>query len=524
MLKYLVRLSLIIKDTAMKITKLKLENFRGYEKETTIDFSDLTVFVGKNDVGKSTILEALDIFFNGTDACVKLDKDDLNINALSRGYNTIKITVCFKDLPEKIIIDSTNETTLKQEYLLNESEELEVSKTIIAGGKTKINIRALHPTNLACSDLLSKKQSDLKMIIKSRNIACENQTKNAVMRSAIWDFFKDELQLKLIDIDANSAGSAKDIWEGLQKYLPLYTLFQADRKNCDNDSEVQDPLKQALREILADENIKDDLLRIENQIKSKLSEVSNRTLTKLQEISPVQAQSLSPAIPNVKWTEAFKNLSICGDNNIPINKRGSGIKRLVLLSFFMAEADKRVAGGNYTSVIYAIEEPETSQHSANQFKLIDSLRTLANADNTQIILTTHSANIVKKLDFSDLRLIRDVNNEKKVENVMESNLPYPSLNEVNFIAFEELSEEYHNELYGYIEGNGYKQEFMQEQSLIPYKRLLNGEEQIIDTILSTFIRHQIHHPENNLNPRFSRRDLQNSIKLMRDFITKKRNL
>jgi predicted ATP-dependent endonuclease of OLD family len=48
----------------MKVSQVKISNFRGYKDETTIDFNDLTVFVGKNDVGKSTVLEALDVFFN----------------------------------------------------------------------------------------------------------------------------------------------------------------------------------------------------------------------------------------------------------------------------------------------------------------------------------------------------------------------------------------------------------------------------------------------------------------------------
>lgn len=48
----------------MKIHSLKLKNFRGYKDELSISFGDLTAFVGRNDVGKSTILEALDIFLN----------------------------------------------------------------------------------------------------------------------------------------------------------------------------------------------------------------------------------------------------------------------------------------------------------------------------------------------------------------------------------------------------------------------------------------------------------------------------
>ena len=46
----------------MKIKQLKISNFRSYKEEVIINFNDLNVFVGKNDIGKATILEALDIF------------------------------------------------------------------------------------------------------------------------------------------------------------------------------------------------------------------------------------------------------------------------------------------------------------------------------------------------------------------------------------------------------------------------------------------------------------------------------
>ncbi|TON15480.1 hypothetical protein CGH62_27270, partial [Vibrio parahaemolyticus] len=48
----------------MKITKLTLKNFRGY-RDVSVDFDEnFNVIIGKNDIGKSTILEALEIFFN----------------------------------------------------------------------------------------------------------------------------------------------------------------------------------------------------------------------------------------------------------------------------------------------------------------------------------------------------------------------------------------------------------------------------------------------------------------------------
>ena len=101
----------------MRIMKIKIKNFRSYKDEVVIEFGDLTAFVGKNDIGKSTVLEALDIFFNDGKGVIKIDKDDVNKQALAEGDTETMISVCFEDLPANIIIDSTNQTTLEEEYL-----------------------------------------------------------------------------------------------------------------------------------------------------------------------------------------------------------------------------------------------------------------------------------------------------------------------------------------------------------------------------------------------------------------------
>ena len=62
----------------MKIKNIGIKGFRGYADHVQIESSDLLVLVGKNDVGKSTILEALDIFFNEGKGCVKLDREDIS--------------------------------------------------------------------------------------------------------------------------------------------------------------------------------------------------------------------------------------------------------------------------------------------------------------------------------------------------------------------------------------------------------------------------------------------------------------
>ncbi|KIO74685.1 ATP/GTP-binding protein [Pedobacter lusitanus] len=511
----------------MKLRSVKLKNFRSYKEETIIDLDDLTVFVGKNDIGKSTILEALDIFFNDGKGAIKLDKDDVNKTAIAEGDNDIYISAIFTDLPTNVVIDSTNETTFDNEYLLNSDGYLEVIKKYPNAGASKVFIKANHPTNPDCADLLLKKIVDYKKIITKENIECENLTINAIMRTAIWSHFAGDLQLEEILIDT-SKEDAKNIWEKIQTYLPQYSLFQSDRKNSDNDSEVQDPLKKAVQQILADQEIVAMFEDIAQRVASRLTEVSDLTLDKLREMNPEIANTLNPIIPAsnaLKWSDVFKSVSICGDENIPINKRGSGVKRLILLNFFRAEAERRLQSGNSQSIIYAIEEPETSQHSDHQKLLIKAFIELSQANNTQVLLTTHSSTVVKGLDFDHLRLVskNDAGN-KSIEAIIPNQLPYPSLNEINFIAFKDLTEEYHNELHGFIEGEEMWANFKNGRPTMNYTKIFkDGNTGLQQVVLTEYIRHQIHHPENALNQRYTFDQLVDSVNNMREFILSQRN-
>lgn len=511
----------------MKIESVTIENFRGYSDKVTIYFNNLTAFVGKNDVGKSTILEALDIFFNDGKGIVKIDKNDINIERVNNDDFDTVISVVFDELPDIITLDAISTTSLKKEYLLNSAGKLEIKKIYHNAGNPKIYICAYHPTNHKCSDLLLKKNNELKRIVKSENIECDKQTSNVELRNAIWKHYCDDLQLAEVDLDANKE-DAKKIWDKLSSYMPVYSLFQSDRNNSDSDSEIQDPLQAAVKEIINDNELQKVLSNVAKEVTDKLREVSLRTLEKLQEMDPAVAQSLKPVIPEVgslKWADVFKKVSISGDENIPINKRGSGVKRLILLNFFRAAAEKKLHDGANTGIVYAIEEPECSQHAHNQRILISALKKLSAYKNTQIIMTTHSGVIVKELSFSNLRLISNIADKKSVVEVQPGVLQYPSLNEVNYVAFSEPSEEYHDELYGYIEHQGWMGEYKQHKTQYSYIQEDRNHKLFNKSYVKTeIIRHQIHHPENTHNVRYTSEELRDSIEEMRAFITSKIDL
>ena len=108
---------------------------------------------------------------------------------------------------------------------------------------------------------------------------------------------------------------------------------------------------------------------------------------------------------------------------------------------------------------------------------------------------------------------------KEILGVLPGQLQYPSLNEVNYIAFNEVTEEYHDELYSFIEFQGWKSSYIQGKPTRLYKRIGRNNSIIEEQkVLTEYIRHQIHHPENKNNPRYTREELKQSIDLMRTFI------
>lgn len=383
----------------MRIKAVILENFRGYKEEARISIAELTAFIGKNDAGKSTILEALDIFFEG--GVKKIEAADASKTGDAK---RVRIAVVFDNLPNQVVLDSNATTTFANEYLLNADGDLEIHKLYncaIATPKTMVSAMALHPTAEDIHNLIQKPLKDLKAIIKEGNLEKNcNQNEHPSMRLAIYQAHAD-LKIKLREVPLND-DNGKAIWAAIQNYLPIFALFQSDRPSTDQDSEVQDPMKVAIKQAL--DHLETELEAIADKVSEKAQETAKNTLEKLQASYPDLASSLVPKFKKPNWSSIFK-LELEADDQIPLNKRGSGVRRLILMSFFQAEAEKkRLVGDQQRSVVYAIEEPETSQHPDSQERIIETFKVLAAAGN-QVIITTHVPGLAGLIPLECLRYI-----------------------------------------------------------------------------------------------------------------------
>lgn len=402
----------------MKLNSVKIRNFRGYKDEVLIKMDKLTTIVGKNDAGKSTILEALEIFFNNK--IVVCEREDLSVNHDS-GDELIEITCIFLPNMSSISIDASSQTKLDEEYLLNSDGLLEIKKVFKATTskpKPSTFIVCNHPTDEGYNDLLTLKITDLKKRAKDLDIPeSEYDARSSVsLRQAIWNR-KDSLTFAISDIPVDKEDSKK-IYNKLATYLPYFALFQSDRSSSDADKEITDPMKIAISTAL--QEVEGELDKIKEEVKKKALDTANRTLEKLKEMNSELATSLIPEFKAEPNFDSLFKLTINSDDNIPMNKRGSGFRRLVLLNFFRAEAERQLSEEEEkTSIIYAFEEPETSQHPSHQKLLVEAFLDISNKDNAQVIVTTHTPAVCGLLPVSSLRLVDKIDNRAVIKDASD---------------------------------------------------------------------------------------------------------
>jgi len=74
----------------VRLVQVNISNFRCFKDETTAALDDLVVLIGKNDSGKSSLLDAMNIFFNGVpeqdDLCVHAGEQKLTITCVLRVF------------------------------------------------------------------------------------------------------------------------------------------------------------------------------------------------------------------------------------------------------------------------------------------------------------------------------------------------------------------------------------------------------------------------------------------------------
>jgi hypothetical protein len=206
-----------------------------------------------------------------------------------------------------------------------------------------------------------------------------------------------------------------------------------------------------------------------------------------------------------------------GAGETPIEGKGTGMQRAVALGIIQvyARSSALIDQENQVPLVLMLDEPETWLHPSAQLRLGDALGAIGARE--QVFIITHSPYLIRKFDSRSHRLtvLAGQGAERRIHHSTQFGLfgiGEPTWGEINYRAFEICSNDFHNELYGRIQwhieqtmkdGEPAREleidTFLRGQGLPASKTWSRASGKSYDVTLPIYIRNSIHHPENDQN-------------------------
>ncbi len=211
------------------------------------------------------------------------------------------------------------------------------------------------------------------------------------------------------------------------------------------------------------------------------------------------------------------------NNLIPIDKLSTGEKQIVFRGVFLLRNTKILDGATIL-----IDEPELSMHPKWERKILSyykKLFSMSGKQDAQILFATHSDHVLREalVDTSN-NLVTTLEEKNGVIACRHINTPsiLPSVTtaETTYLAFDVVSNDYHIELYGFIQDKFGVHTVKDCDNFITnhvnydpikYSRPSAHRTTTYNT-LSTYIRNCIHHPDSGNT--FTEQDLRTSIEFL----------
>lgn len=448
----------------MQIYKIQVENFR-LLKNFSIDIEEeLSLVIGKNNTGKTSILSALDKFLNRSDNN-KFHFDDFNIDfkeelsELIIGDILDPNNYIEKGIKLKIFIEYTE--TCNLENLSKVMMDLDPENNRIVLGFEYI---------LPYNNYIDLKSDWENFKIKEEHKHEENDQYKA---KGLYDFLADNFsnyfhfQRKSIEINKDTQITNENNYIDLDKELIStkdiinfkYISARRDVANKDIDktlstqtSKIYEKTETKQRQNEAVEVFKDKLSETDDQLSRIYVDLFHDIIAKVGDFGGIKPnESEIEIISNLQHRELLKgNTTVVykhdDHNKLPEHYNGLGYMNLIYMIFeieiliqeFKREKERKPADIN----LLFIEEPEAHTHPQMQYVFIKNIKKLlregikredGECRKLQYIITTHSSHIVADSDFDDVKYLKKNGcNSVDVKNLKDLKKDY-----------DERSKEYH---------------------------------------------------------------------------------
>lgn len=333
----------------LTLKSVEVQNFRSIvETPLRMEFGSLTAIVGPNNCGKSNILRALNLFFNGAveGEPYTSDLDYPKAGNLSRGDQT-KITVTVSYEPSKEVL------------IARALDELEIASTQRRLDNNLLSLRLSYSKHGVESwQFLGK------LGVKNINRTLIEKVRDAVRQSVVFKYIpvgRDSLESINREIGTELIRTIFSGWSGATRTrreinAAIDSLLQKLQPELESTStSVTESVQEVFKEI--------------RHLKLRLP------FSNLEEMLP----SLTPVISDTAETG--------------VKSKGAGIQTSSLIFLLKFLADNRPQRHNSrVTFIWAIEEPESFLHPSKQREMAGVMARFA--QEVQTIITTHCAHFV----------------------------------------------------------------------------------------------------------------------------------
>ncbi|WP_157848330.1 ATP-dependent nuclease [Streptomyces exfoliatus] len=394
----------------MRISNVHVQNYRGL-RDLQIPVSQFGCIIGENNAGKSSILQALDIFFSGP---------TLKDSDFYDSSKPLRVEVTFEEIKDEDMARLAEEHRGRIEKVA-EGGKLTLCRNYAAPGKG-----ALRQVDDVPSDRRYWPASIRELVTGKRG--------DELRQSAVYMFpdLREKLSARPTQKEVTEAISALaanlppsertkgdvDLVTGMDKsiqallpeviYIPAVKELSDDLKTAESASfgKLLGLLFEQIKPQLSD--VDEIFGKLRSYLNSEITPDGTQNDNRLDEVRRVESMvqgnlqaafpdtTVSIEIPPPDLKSILSNATITIDDGIrgTFKSKGDGLRRSVTFAILRAYAELRTAaretspGVKTRPYLLLFEEPELFLHPRAQRQLFDALRVFA--EDNHVLVSTHS--------------------------------------------------------------------------------------------------------------------------------------
>jgi putative ATP-dependent endonuclease of OLD family len=408
----------------MKLYKLTIINYKSCKRVVIDLFADApTVLIGKNDCGKSTVLNAIGLLLNDKPKSPNIS-DFSNTKCSEAEYQ-----ILFTEFGLPLLEYRENDCVIIGQFHIDENL-LEEEKINDYSDQLLLSIK--NPTQL-------NQNEDSKSIFLARRFSSSGTFETYIICKevsepeyrAAWTASATSLKQKTKTLGINDSEIQNDNNKGtlsnyeriraihnkltccdewaVYKHKPLDKSIFPEYRYLDWRASLDDINTLATDNLKA--TIEEHFSQVREQVEGLVSDLENKLSDELRTTFLADIQGIAASISNIKAkiTSPEVGARISGiylekefsDGDIHLDAQGEGIKRQIWFALIQHAAKQVVAKKSKQNFIWAFDEPETHLYPIAQRHLYDILKDVATG-HIQVLISTHSTLFVDRARLSHI--------------------------------------------------------------------------------------------------------------------------